>query len=76
MRRAVVLCGRQKPRVVGEMEALRERRDELVGRKTTERAIFRRDDDVKPPRRRGDELLAPCAAKFGDACCRRLRVLR
>ena len=54
------------------MEALHEHRDELVGRKrkATERAIFRRDDDVKPPRRRGDQLLF-CEAvqrKLGSGC--------
>ena len=55
MRRAVILCGRQQARVVGEIEVLHQRRDKLVGGKTTERAIFRREDDVKTPRRRSDE---------------------
>ena len=55
MRRAVILSGRQQTRVVGEIEALRQRRDKLVGGKTTERAIFRRHDDVKTPRGRSDE---------------------
>src|ERR1700731_4638219 len=57
MGRTVILCGRQKARVVGEVETLHQRRDELVGGKAAERAIFRREDDVEAARRRSDQLL-------------------
>ena len=57
MRGTVILRGGEKARVVGEVEALHQRRDKLVGRKTGERAVFRRHDDVKTSRRRSDHLL-------------------
>jgi hypothetical protein len=53
---AVVLGGRQQSDIVREMEALHEIRDELLGRETSQGAVFRGDDDVEPPSRRGDEL--------------------
>jgi len=55
MGRAVILCGRQQTRVVGEVETLHQRRDKLVGGKAAEPAIFRWDDDVEAARRRSDE---------------------
>lgn len=57
MRGAVKLCGGEKARVVGKIKALHQRRDKLVGRKTAERAVFRRHDDVKTARRRSDHFL-------------------
>src|SRR5713101_4916157 len=57
MARTVIFCGRQKARVVGEVETLHQRRDKLVGGKAAERAIFRRQDDVEAARRRSDQLL-------------------
>ncbi len=39
MRRTVILCGRQKSRVVGEVEMLHQRRDKLLGGKAAERYI-------------------------------------
>src|SRR5260370_42288350 len=57
MRRAVILWGRQEPRVVGEIQTLHQRRDKLLCGKTAEREIFRRDDDVRTSRRRSDQLL-------------------
>ena len=57
MRRPVILCRRQRARVVGEIDVLHHRRDKLVGGKTPERSILQRHDDMETPRRRGDELL-------------------
>ena len=63
MRRAVILGGGEKRRVVAQPQALHERRDELVGRQAAKAAVFRRHDDVEAPRGACDEALLREAAQ-------------
>ncbi len=71
MRSAVILRRRQKTHVVGELELLHERRNELVRGKARERAIFRWHDDVEAPRRGGDEPLFCETVQRQLGCCGR-----
>lgn len=48
---------RQQTFIEGPVSPCHQRRDELLCRKTTERAVFRRHNDVKPARRRGNLTL-------------------
>src|SRR5690606_37552583 len=68
-RRAVVLGGREKSRVVLQPQALHERRDELTGRQAAQAAVFRRHDDIEAPRRAGDQPL-PGKPVYREPCGR------
>ena len=56
MRRAVILRRTEQPHIVRLALSRHQRRDELFGRQTTERAILGRDNNVKAPGRRGDAV--------------------
>lgn len=71
--RAVILRGSEKACVIDLTLTLYEFRDQLIGRKTAERTVFRRDDDVEAAHWRGNfsPLRKPVEGKLcgggGDA---------
>jgi len=57
MCRTVILRGSEKARIVSQIEALHQGRDELISGKTSERSIFWRNNYVEAASRRGDRAL-------------------
>ena len=69
MCRTVVLRGSEKARIVGQIEALHQGRDELISGKTSERSIFWRNNYVEAASRRGDRALLGKPVQRNFCCC-------